>query len=176
MISQSLQQHTQSLHRSKPDCFWCWERKWTQAPFLTQKLPPMNNCSQRKKSFSQWSLTGCKTHTRRQVSPIANNKWPTQNEPSGGFFGGWFIFFACLSGFFCPPFCLRMLCQSFILNITDLLLTYYDSWFCFSGFAVCVNVCLSVSVYVSYNSSFAFFSVYLFHSIKACLLLIYFTY
>lgn len=164
MISQSLQQHTQSLHRSKPDCFWCWERKWTQAPFLTQKLPPMNNCSQRKKSFSQWSLTGCKTHTRRQVSPIANNKGPTQNEPSGDIFGGWFIFFACLSGFFAP-----LLSQN---ALSELYFKYYRSfayllWFlilfqwvccvcecvfisvsiCFLQFFFCIFFCLFVSFY-----------------------------
>lgn len=54
----------------------------------------------------------------------------------------------------------------------DLLLIYYNLWFCFYGFSLCIIVCVSVSVWIScvfHRLSFLF--VYLFCHFINCFIL-----
>lgn len=74
--SQKPWQHTQGLHRSKPDGCPSVERgRRRELPSITKGLSPNDNCSQRK---SQFSLMVFKPHLK--AGPMPSNRWVTQNE------------------------------------------------------------------------------------------------
>lgn len=100
---------------------------------LTQKLPPTDNYSLRKKSFSpiesHWLYT-----LHFSASSWQQQTHPSQKKLNGGFWRFFVLLMPCLG----------------MLYLIGLLLVFYGLWFCvFWGFYVCVWVHVSVhGIYV----------------------------